>query len=61
MKKQVKIIKDESPVIYKEDIMNEDGKLNTIGAFLVIGVCLIALNIAFKYLSENIVSKKDVN
>ena len=59
--KKVDIIKDNAPIIYKQDIMNDDGKLNTLGALLIIGVTLSALNKAFEYLSNNIIDKDKLN
>lgn len=57
----MEIEKDEVPVIYKQDIMDENGKLNLIGTFLVVSICLIALNKAFEYLQDNIIDKDNVN
>ena len=57
----VNIKKDKVPVIYKQEIMDENGKLNTFGALLVIGACVSALNIVFNYLHDNIIDKKNIN
>lgn len=59
--KKKQIIKDDIPVIYKQDIMDNNGKLNTLGALLIIGVTITALNNAFKLLTNNIVDKDNIN
>ena len=57
---KVKVKKDNSPVIYKQDII-ENGKLNVVGTFLLLAAFMGAINIVSKYLSENIVDKDKVN
>ena len=57
----MKIKKDFVPVIYKQEIMDDDGKLTIFGALLVIGACVSALNIVFNYLHDNIIDKKNIN
>ena len=57
----MKFKKDNTPVIYKQEIMDENGKLNTFGALLVICACVSALNIVFNYLHDNIIDKKNIN
>ena len=60
-KNLTKVKIDNTPVIYKQDIMNDDGKLNFVGTLLVVGICLVAINSAFQYLSDCLVDKDKVN
>lgn len=53
--------KDKVPVIYKQDIMDDNGKLNVCGALLLIGSIICAFQIVGKFLADNIVDKDKVN
>lgn len=57
----MEVKKDDVPVIFKQDIMYKNGKLNLVGAFLVISVLIGALDFAFNYLQDNVVDKDKVN
>lgn len=57
----VDIKKDDVPVIYKQDIMNDEGKLNTLGTLFVIGVFVAAIQAASKYLFDCIIDKDKVS
>lgn len=57
----MEVKKDDVPVIYKQDIMDKNGKLNLVGAFLIISVVVGALNFAFNYLQDIIVDKDNIN
>lgn len=58
---KIKIKKDNNPVIYKQDIMDKNGKLNVVGTFLLLSVVIGALQFAYKYLNDIIVDKDKVN
>lgn len=61
MCKKCKVVHDKSPVIYKQDIIDKDGKLNILGTFLVVGTFLAICNASFKFLNDIIVDKDNVS
>ena len=52
--------KNDDVVIYKQDIMDKEGKLNAVGTILLLGCFFVALTQIMNYLKDNIVDKDKV-